>query len=243
MKEYGLIGRPLSHSFSKKYFTEKFAKEGIRDCRYENYELDSIAGLLPLLQSHPALCGLNVTIPYKTAVISYLDEVSPLVGEIGACNCIHIRRGKLSGYNTDVPAFRASIEGWLEPHDKRALVLGSGGAAKAVKKALADLSIDYHVVTRDPGGTEFNYTELDKEVIQDHTIIVNTTPLGMYPDVDSCPPIDYGYLTDRHLLFDLVYNPTKTRFLLEGEKRGARIINGYEMLVRQAEESWRVWNS
>src|SRR5688572_8000744 len=243
MREFGLIGQPLSHSFSKKYFTAKFEKEGITDCRYENFELDNISRLPELLKQHPRLEGLNVTIPYKEAVLSYLDEKTELVYTAGACNCIKIRNNRLIGYNTDIPAFKSSLESWLEPHHTTALILGSGGASKAVQCAMNDMGIEYRVVSRHPKLEEWSYDALGREVLNEFTVIVNTTPLGMYPDVDTAPPIDYNYLTDKHFLFDLVYNPTKTKFLEEGEKRGARIVNGYEMLVRQAEESWRVWNS
>ncbi len=243
MREFGLIGQSLSHSFSKKYFTARFGKEGRTDCRYDNYELQSINGITALLNDHPSLEGLNVTLPYKGSVLSFLDERTAIVTSIGACNCIKIRNGRLTGYNTDAEAFRSSLESWLEPHHCNALVLGSGGASMAVQWALKEMSIDFRVVSRRPKLNEWGYEDIGREVIQDFQIIINTTPLGMFPDVSDSPSIDYGYLTDRHFLFDLVYNPAKTKFLEEGEKRGAKIVNGYEMLVRQAEESWRIWNS
>lgn len=243
MREFGLIGQPLSHSFSKKYFTAKFQKEGIGNCRYENFELSNIGQLPALLADHPQLAGLNVTIPFKEAVLSFLHEKTNLVNSVGACNCIRIRNGRLKGYNTDVPAFRTSLESWLEPHHTSALILGSGGGSKAVRCALNEIGIEYRVVSRHPKLNEWTYEEISPEVLKEFTLIINTTPLGMFPDVDRCPPLDYNYLTDAHFLFDLVYNPPKTKFLLEGEKRGAKIVNGYEMLVRQAEESWRIWNA
>lgn len=243
MREFGLIGQPLSHSFSKKYFTARFSKEHLTDCRYDNYELSNIGQLPALLKDHPLLEGLNVTIPYKEAVLSFLDEKTELVNTVGACNCIKIKNGRLTGYNTDVPAFRIALESWLEPHHTSALVLGNGGASKAVQCALRDLDIEYRVVSRHPAEGEFEYADIGHEVLKEFSIIINTTPLGMFPDVDNAPSIDYNYITDRHFLFDLIYNPPKTKFLAEGEKRSAKIVNGYEMLVRQAEESWRIWNA
>lgn len=243
MKLYGLIGYPLTHSFSKKYFTEKFQKEGIHDCVYENFPLSTIEQVENLLQQHTNLCGLNVTIPYKEQVIPFLDEMNEVVKATGACNCIKIEEGKLKGFNTDVIGFENSLTKFLQPYHNKALIFGTGGAAKAVEFVLQKLRIDYLFVSRKKGTDKtISYHELKVEILQEHLLLINTTPLGMYPKVDDCPDIAYNYLTPRHHLFDLVYNPEKTLFLQNGEAQGATIQNGYEMLILQAEESWRIWN-
>jgi len=244
MRRYGLIGFPLSHSFSKKYFAEKFAREGIVDCTYELYPLEEI-GLLPeLLSSVENLCGLNVTIPYKKQVLPFLDHLSDEVQKIEACNCIAIANGKRYGYNTDTIGFEATFAPQLTLQDKAALVLGTGGAAAAVAYTLAKLGINYTYVSREPTGkpNTILYSALDEEMMQSYTIIINTSPLGTYPAVDDCPAIPYNLLTARHYLYDLVYNPAKTLFLKKGEERGTRIQNGAAMLAIQAEESWKIWN-
>jgi shikimate dehydrogenase len=241
MRQFGLIGKTLIHSFSKTYFSRKFALEGLDDCRYDNYELASIAELPALFSAHPDLRGLNVTIPYKEDVLTYLDELSPAVAAIGACNCILIRDGKKIGYNTDAYGFTGSIRPFLQPQDRRALVLGTGGASKAVCYALKQLDIAYHLVSRQGRGAAIGYEDLDADVMRSCTVIVNTTPLGTFPKVDEAPPIPFELITDQHLLFDLVYNPAKTLFLQRGEARGARIANGYRMLELQAEASWEHW--
>lgn len=243
MRVFGLIGQTLKHSFSKVYFTQKFAELGITDCRYENFEIPSIDDFKALLDSQPELEGLNITIPYKEAVLPYLDVPAAVVKEVGACNCIKISGGRLYGFNTDVVGFRQSLQKVLLPHHQKALVLGTGGAAKAVHYALKELGISSTPVSRYKVAHGFIYEELTREVIEEHTLIVNTTPVGMYPKVDEAPSIPYEYLTPRHLLYDLTYNPSKTLFLQKGEERGARICNGQEMLELQAEESWRIWNS
>lgn len=243
MKLYGLIGKTLSHSFSKVYFTEKFAAEGLADCAYESFELASIADLPALLASHPELCGLNVTIPYKELILPYLDSQTDVVKAIGACNCIKILNGELAGYNTDAAGFRASIESKLDNHHRQALVFGSGGASKAIQYVLEQLEVSYKVVSRNSLSNEFSYDAIDGEVLAAHTLLINTTPLGMYPNIDSCPNIPYEHLTSAHFLYDVVYNPVKTLFLKRGEARGAQIYNGHQMLIEQAEESWRIWNA
>jgi len=242
MRRFGLIGKTLKHSFSKTYFENKFTEEGIGDCRYDNFEIPSIDNFPELIQNTKDLAGLNVTIPYKESVLSFLQWQSEMVKRIGACNCIRIRNKNLEGFNTDAPAFRNSIRSRLKPLHECALILGSGGASKAVRVALEDLGIDYLVVSRHKKGNEIGYEDLGEDVIMQHQVIINTTPLGMYPNVDEDPPILYESLTPNHLLFDLIYNPEKTRFLQQGEKKGATIINGYEMLRFQAEESWKIWN-
>jgi shikimate dehydrogenase len=242
MTKYGLIGYPLSHSFSKKYFTEKFDREAIQDHQYDLFPIDTIAQLPLLLQNETALKGLNVTIPYKEQVIPYLDELTEVVKEIQACNCIRILDRKLIGYNTDVIGFEKTLERKLSNHHKRALVLGTGGAAKAVHYVLKKKGIDILAVSRTKGEGRITYHEIDEQVIASHTLIVNTSPLGMYPNVEEAPNLPYHLLSDKHYLYDLVYNPAKTRFLVEGESRGAVIENGADMLVIQAEASWDIWN-
>jgi shikimate dehydrogenase len=243
MKRYGLIGYPLTHSFSQRYFTEKFEREGITGFSYVNYALPSIGELSGVLRD-PELCGLNVTIPYKQQVIPYLDARDEVVGAIGACNCIKIVEGRLSGYNTDVVGFGKSLGRHLEGHHRRALVLGSGGAAKAVEWVLGRLGISWLTVSRQPlsGSGSIGYEDVDTGLLAEHTLVINTTPLGMYPHTDECPPLPFEAVTSRHYLFDLIYNPAKTLFLQKGEARGATVENGLEMLVLQAEESWRIWN-
>lgn len=244
MRLFGLIGYPLSHSFSKRYFTDKFEKEHRNDCRYELFPLSSLAELTLLLKDNPSLEGLNVTIPYKKKVLDHLDSREGIPAGLDACNCIHIRDGKLAGYNTDVTGFSKSLQPLLKPHHKKALVLGNGGATAAVVYVLRQLGIGYHIVSRElHSGSSFTYPDLDKAIIEEHTLVINTTPLGMYPHEDSCPDIPYQFISDRHLLYDLVYNPVKTLFLQKAEERGAAIKNGEEMLLVQAEESWRIWNS
>lgn len=243
LRSFGLIGYPLTHSFSKKYFTEKFERESIRDHVYGLYPIDRI-GLLPaVLAQVPSLAGLNVTIPYKEQVLPYLDACSPEVEEIGACNCIKIENGKLTGYNTDVIGFARSLESKLQPHHRKALVLGTGGAAKAVYQALKDKQIGFLKVSRNAGADCISYGDVDAAVIREHTLIINTTPLGMHPDTDTAPALPYEHITSSHYLFDLVYNPSLTLFLRKGQARGAATENGADMLEIQAEESWKIWNS
>lgn len=240
---FGLIGYPLSHSFSKKYFTEKFAREGISGCAYELFPLSSINELEDLLHSHPELQGLNVTIPYKQQVLPYLHSLEGIPEGMGACNCIRITGGKLQGFNTDTIGFQKSFSPFLRPWHQKALVLGNGGAALAVVHVLRNLGIEYKIVSRQlHGDSHLTYADLTPELIEEHTVIINTTPLGTYPNIHDCPQIPYGHITPRHFLYDLVYNPEKTLFLQKGEKQGARIHNGYDMLVIQAEESWKIWN-
>lgn len=242
MRRFGLIGKTLKHSFSKNYFAQKFADEGIAGCSYENFELPSIKDLPALLSAHPDLEGLNVTIPYKEECIAYLHSRNEFVQEIGACNCIKIRDGKLHGYNTDAPAFLQSLQPYLQSHHTSALILGSGGASKAIQYALRQLKIDFLVVSRTKKTNELEYGDLSTGLIKSHPLIINTTPLGMYPNIEVAPPIPYEAITGAHLLYDLTYNPEKTTFLRLGEQGGATVLNGYRMLVLQAEESWRIWN-
>ncbi len=244
MKKYGLIGFPLTHSFSKKYFAEKFEKEGIADVAFHNFPLTSIDEFPQLLRSNPTLLGLNVTIPYKEQVLQYLDHLSEEVKETRAANCIKIGKNGLVACNTDIIGFRDSFVKKLKPGIKNALVLGSGGSSKAVQYVLDKLGIDFLVVSRTIGNKPgfIGYNQLSKEMLNDFTVIINCTPLGMYPDESTFPDIPYSYLSPKHYLFDLIYNPAKTQFLKKGEEQGALTENGYEMLKLQAEASWKIWN-
>lgn len=245
MRTYGLIGYPLSHSFSQKFFTEKFLREGITEVQYVNFPIPSIEELPVLLKQYPGIAGLNITIPYKEQVLSYLDIIDPVAEAVGACNCIRIEEGRLHGFNTDVEGFRLSLLKKLQPHHTHALVLGEGGAAKAVRFALQSLGIEFLTVSRrgnDLPGT-IQYNQLNREIMDEFYLVINTTPLGTYPDIEQAPQIPYDALGSKHYLFDLVYNPAKTLFLKSGEERGAVIENGSEMLTIQAEESWKIWNA
>lgn len=238
--EYGIIGWPLDHSFSPAYFTDKFRKEGI-DATYTAYPLPDIAALQDLLQAHPRLRGLNVTIPYKTSVIPFLDSLSPDASAIGAVNCISVLPEGLVGFNTDWTGFRDSLQPLLQPQHKTALVFGSGGAAKAVVYALQQLGIKYDIVSR--GGSFMSYEQVTPELLSQTFLLINTTPLGMHPDEDRAPELPYECLTAQHLLYDLIYNPAGTRFLTLGKAQGAAVKNGLEMLHLQAKASWEIWQS
>jgi shikimate dehydrogenase len=244
MQLFGLIGYPLTHSFSKKYFTSKFEKEGIKDCQYDLYEIKDINDFPSIIKSHPGLRGLNVTIPHKEAVMKFLDELDEPVKKIKAVNVIKIRNGKLIGYNSDFHGFKISLQKFLSggnaPKDLKALVLGTGGASKAVKAALEDLNITYKTVSRTEGQADITYEELP-EFIDTHKLIVNTSPVGMYPAIDQCPAIPYEKLDSGHFLYDLVYNPEVTLFLKKGAEKGARTKNGIDMLYLQAEKAWEIW--
>ena len=243
MRVFGLIGFPLSHSFSKKYFTEKFEREGLKDCVYENFPIAAIDELKKVLTT-PGLEGFNVTIPYKEKVIPFLYQSSQVVRKIKACNCIKIKEGKLFGYSTDIVGFEKALKkNWNPFLHTNALILGTGGSAKAVRYVFENLGIKYKKVSRKPSADSYSYEQLTKNIIAKYKLIVNTTPLGMHPNVVEAPPIPYEFLTEEHLLFDLIYNPAKTLFLKKGEERGATIQNGYDMLVIQAEENWKLWNS
>lgn len=245
MREYGLIGYPLSHSFSQKYFTEKFAKEGIEDAVFHAFSIPAIADLTGVLQQHPNLKGFAITIPYKRAVMSYLTDITPAVKQMGACNCVKIDGDKLTGYNTDVVGFERSFTQHLQPRHTKALVLGTGGAAAAVQFVLEKLGLPFAYVSRtaNPESNILCYDDVTEEVIAEYPIIINCTPLGTYPKTTEAPPLPYHAITVNHYLYDLVYNPPLTAFLQYGKNKGAIIQNGYEMLVLQAEENWKVWNS
>ena len=239
MNRYGLIGKTLGHSFSQRYFTEKFAREGI-DARYDNYEMPSADGVVELIASTPDLVGLNVTIPYKKDVIPLLRSLDADASAIGAVNVVRIR--DMKGFNTDVIGFRESIRPLLREHHTRALVLGTGGASLAVKYGLRQLGIEPMSVSRSSREGMITYDDIDDALLREYTVIVNCTPLGTFPNVDECADIPYHLLTPDHLLFDLVYNPEETLFLRKGREQGAATKNGYEMLLRQAEAAWEIWN-
>ncbi len=258
MKKYGLIGYPLGHSFSKDYFTEKFKREGLTDCVYEVYSIPNLSDFEELIKENPDLCGLNVTIPHKIGVMYYLDKIDDAAKAIDAVNCIKIvkenpaesyfsgelssMKVKLIGYNTDAYGFEKSLTPLLQKYHQEALVFGTGGASRAVTYILDKLDIDFQLVSRKSGRKQIKYEDLNKEIIEDHLLIINTTPLGMAPNINDCPDIPYEYLTSKHLLYDLVYNPEETEFLKRGKDHGATIKNGMEMLLLQAEKAWEIWN-
>jgi shikimate dehydrogenase len=243
---FGLIGYPLSHSFSKKYFSEKFSNEGLTDCYYELFPLKEIAELPALLRKYPNLKGLNVTIPFKELVIPFLDGIDESAKEVGAVNTIKIESGKLFGYNTDVYGFEKSLLRFLNNSQlqsiQKALVLGTGGASKAVSFVFEKLGIAHSLVSRNVEKGDFTYEGLDSKIVAEFQLIVNTTPLGMAPKTDTFPALNYNLLSSNNFLFDLVYNPEKTVFLAKGEKQGCSIINGLPMLHFQAEKAWEIWN-
>ncbi len=246
MKQFGLIGYPLSHSFSEKYFRAKFRKEKITGYDYKLFPLETIEQFPELIKENPNLYGLNVTVPHKETIVNYLDALDETAKAVGAVNCIKIVKQqeeiKLLGYNTDVYGFEEALKPILKSRHHHALILGSGGSAKAVASVLQKLQIDFVFVSRNPTTKEILlYNDLNKSIIREHLLIINTTPLGMYPETKNYPPIPYEYLGGQHLLFDLIYNPAQTVFLQKGEARGASIQNGIEMLHLQAEKSFEIW--
>jgi len=245
MKKYGLIGYPLSHSFSSKIFSAKFKDEGL-DCTYENFPLESLKYFPSLISQEKLLCGLNVTLPYKREIIHYLDEIDDIASKTGAVNLIRIEREgdvkRLVGFNTDVYGFVESLKPLLTEDIKTALILGTGGSSLAVAKGLDILDIEYQHVSRGGLKEKLKYTDLSKEIISDHLLIINATPVGMYPETGKAPPIPYRFLSEAHLLFDLVYNPEQTLFMKNGISARCRVSNGLEMLLKQAHRSWEVWN-
>lgn len=250
MDLYGLIGYPLTHSFSKRYFTEKFIREKITNCSYDLYEMPKLENLKDFLSKHPDLKGLNVTIPYKQEVIPLLDDLDDASAErIGAVNTIKVfADGSTKGFNTDYYGFRQSITEWLEKRGEvccnfKALILGNGGAAQAVKTALEDMQTEYIVVSRQKDTNTVTYEEITQELLESHLLIINTTPLGTYPNVDAAPEIPYEWISQRHYLYDLVYNPTTTQFMKNGAEKGAAVHNGLKMLEMQAEKAWDIWTS
>lgn len=243
MRRFGLIGCPLGHSASAAWFAEKFRNEGLTDCSYEPYELPTIESLPQLLEATPDLCGFNVTIPYKQQVMSYLDEVSYEAQCIGAVNCVRREGNRLMGYNADAEGLRAAFARLLGGDlPQQALVLGTGGASQAVQYVLAEMGVEYALVSRDPAKGNFTYDTLPAEEVAARRLIVNASPVGTWPAADTAPRIPYAYVTPDHYLLDLVYNPPLTQFLAYGQQRGAHILNGETMFRRQAEASWRIWN-
>jgi shikimate dehydrogenase len=245
MKLFGLIGYPLGHSFSKQYFTEKFANEGLADCAFEAFPIESIEAFPDLLLNNKNLKGLSVTIPYKEQVLQYVDELSDEVKFIGATNSLKISDNRLIAYNTDIIGFEKSFCKELKPVHSKALILGTGGASKAVQFVLRKLNIYYLVVTRNKNFEKgyCNYNLIDEAIMKEYTVIINCSPVGMSPNENAYPKIPYHLITPDHYLYDLVYMPAKTIFLQKGEAQGATIQNGYEMLILQAEASWKIWNS
>ena len=240
MKRYGLVGHPLGHSFSKAYFTEKFNKEQIDAC-YENFDLENLEVLRELSQQYPDLCGFNVTIPYKEAILPYLDFVDPMASEVSAVNTVKVMpNGRLKGYNTDVIGIETTLKA-LPPDHTFALLLGTGGASKAVQYVLKKMGLPYHLVSRSLEQGSFTYGRLTPEIIQEHLWIINATPVGMAPNIEEAPLIPYEAITSEHTLFDLIYNPEETLFLKHGREHGATIINGLKMLHAQAEAAWEIW--
>ena len=247
MEEFGLIGKKLAHSFSKNYFSEKFKTEGITNSKYELHELTSVQELPKLIEKFNGdLRGLNVTIPYKEDVIPLLNEIDSAAKKIGAVNVLKISpKGKIKGYNSDYFGFKTSLEDFLGENliDIKALILGTGGASKAVKQVLIDLNIPYKYVSRNHGDNQISYQNVTAEIIKEHKLIINCTPLGMYPDLTSCPDLPYSALDQKHFLYDLVYNPEETLFMKKGRQKGAKAIHGLQMLILQAEKSWEIWRS
>jgi len=245
LRQFGLIGYPLSHSFSQQFFTEKFLKENIVNAQYDNFPIDSIQSFTSLWKKHPSLEGLNVTIPYKKEVITFLQHSSPVVQAVKACNCIRKFNNEFYGYNTDVIGFEKSLLPFLKAHHTHALILGTGGASAAVQWVLEKLNIQYQVVSRKENAIDGNlsYEQLNKSIIESHTLIINTSPLGMFPNMHEAPPIAYEAITAQHHLYDLVYNPRETLFMQKGLEKRATVQNGLDMLHIQAEESWAIWNA
>lgn len=249
MRKFGLIGYPLGHSFSKKYFSDKFEKENITNCEYNNYPFENLDGLTEFIEREPELYGLNVTIPYKEKVIDFLHEMDNDVLEIGAVNTIKIirtpgKQAKLKGYNTDVYGFATPLKDVLKDNHKKALILGTGGAAKGVAWVLGKWDIEYKFVSRSPKQKgDFSYASLTGNDIREYKLIVNTSPLGMYPNIEKMPDLDYSAITEEHILYDLIYNPEETMFIKQGKRKKAITLNGLPMLYFQAEKAWEIWNS
>ncbi|RAJ13040.1 shikimate dehydrogenase [Olleya aquimaris] len=244
MRKFGLIGKDISYSFSQNYFTLKFKDENITNATYQNFDIQTIEDFKQQILTTNNLAGLNVTIPYKESIIPFLDRLDKKAEKIGAVNTIKFtKKGRLKGYNTDVYGFKKSIKPHLKKHHKQALILGTGGASKAIAFVLKELNMTYHFVSRQASkNTKYTYDTLTQEDISQHQIIINCSPVGTFPKVEEAPNIPYQGITDKHILFDLIYNPSETRFLKHGQSKGAVTINGYNMLVFQAEKSWKIWN-
>ncbi|KAA2215386.1 MULTISPECIES: shikimate dehydrogenase family protein [Maribacter] len=243
LHRFGLVGRNISYSFSRGYFSKKFEALGLDSHRYENFDIPSIADFESVISNTENLIGLNVTIPYKREVLPFLDALDASAAEIGAVNTIKIRGNHLKGYNTDAYGFQKSLEPFLKTYHKKALILGTGGASKAIAFVLKQLGIQFSFVSRKSKSGDFTYEELSEEIIKEHLLIINCTPLGTFPNIMDKPALPYAYLGPKHLLFDLIYNPEKTEFLRLGEAQGAVILNGLKMLELQAERAWEIWNA
>lgn len=242
-KQFGLVGKNIAYSFSKKYFSDKFSTEYFEGCRYVNFDIQTLEEFPSIIKNNPDLKGLNVTIPYKESVLPFLNKISKKATQIGAVNVIKItKKGNLKGFNSDYYGFGKSLKTILKPHHKNALILGTGGAAKAVAFALKMLKIEYTFVSREVTEKTIDYTRINETTFDNFQIIINCTPLGTSPNIEAFPPIPYNYFTDKHIAFDLIYNPEETVFLQKAKLKGATIKNGYEMLVFQAEKSWKIWN-
>ena len=242
MNRFGLIGYPLGHSFSQQYFNNKFKTENLNDCFFELFPIENVDSFPELLQAHKDLKGLAVTIPYKQTIINFLTSIDEAASEIGAVNCIKISSQKIIGFNTDVIGFENSIKPILKPHYKKALILGTGGGSKAVQYVFKKLGIEFLLVSRSKNQQHIQYQDINELICADYNIIVNATPVGMTPNNDKCPEIPYHFLSEKHLLFDLIYNPAETLFLQKGREAGAQTKNGHEMLITQAEANWKIWN-
>ena len=243
MKRYGLIGHPLKHSQSRFYFNEKFEHEGL-DCRYQHFDLKSIEEIHEVMKTYPDLCGFNVTIPYKEAIIPLLDEIDPTAKEVGAVNVVTIQNGRLKGYNTDVYGFSQLLERALKGKEvEHALVLGTGGASKAVRYVLKQKNIPFSAVSRSPEKGDYTYETLTDEILHQNHLIINTTPLGMAPKFDDFPDLHYQALSNKHILIDLIYNPKETAFMELGRTWGAKVYNGWQMFEEQAKKTWELFNS
>jgi shikimate dehydrogenase len=242
-KKYGLIGENISYSFSKNYFTERFLKEDVADCFYENFDIQDIREFRTIIKNNPDLAGLNVTIPYKETIIPYLDKLSKKARKIGAVNVIRFtKKGKLKGYNSDCFGFKKSLKPLLQLHHNKALILGTGGASKAVAFALRELNIEYTFVSREVTESDFTYDDINAKIFDNYQIIINCTPIGTFPKTAEYPQIPYVFFNQKHIAFDLIYNPDESLFLKKAKQYGAQTKNGYEMLLFQAEKSWKIWN-
>ena len=242
-KQYGLLGKNIDYSFSRTYFFKKFSDEIYKDCTYENFDIQSIDDFLNVVKQNPNLKGLNVTIPYKETIIPFLDKLSNKASKIGAVNVIKFtKKGKLKGHNSDWYGFKKSLQPLLQPHHQKALILGTGGASKAVAFALEQLGILYTFVSREASEKTIDYNRINATTFDNYHIVINCTPLGTFPKTGEFPPLPYEFFTPKHLAFDLIYNPEETQFLQKAKTNGAMTKNGYDMLVFQAEKSWRIWN-
>lgn len=242
-KRFGLLGRNINYSFSKGYFTEKFEKENLKGCTYENFDIQEITAFPEIIKNNPDIKGINVTIPYKEIVIPFLDQLSKKAAIIGAVNTIKINKnGKLKGYNTDYYGFTESLKPLLQLHHKRALILGTGGASKGVAFALDELDISYTFVSREAKENAIAYDQINASTFEDYQIIINSTPVGTSPNTESFPLLPYEFFTSKHIAYDLIYNPAETQFLKKAKSQGAQTKNGLDMLVFQAEKAWEIWN-